>query len=177
MEPESDLNLTPTLGLIILMGILKIELFLRTTQYLTNMIKNLFTCGLLILSLFFCNHSGAQSSPAEDGFTFVFLTDIHLKPEMRATEGFQMAIDTVNAIHPDFVLTGGDLIDDALNASHGRADSLYQLYIDMSGEFQMPVYNAMGNHEHYGYSSQPPVDPSDPDYGEGMFERRIGKRY
>lgn len=141
------------------------------------MIKNLFICGLLLLSFSSCNRSGTQTSSGEDGFTFVFLTDIHLKPEMGAMEGFQMAIDTVNALNPDFVLTGGDLIDDALRASHGRADSLYQLYKEMSGEFHMPVYNAMGNHEHYGYSSQPPVDPSDPDYGEGMFERRIGKRY
>lgn len=141
------------------------------------MIKNLLAGSLLLLLLFACNRPKSEQSPEEEGFTFVFLTDIHLKPEMRATEGFQMAIDTVNAIQPDFVLTGGDLIDDALRASHGRADSLYRLYKEMSARFQMPVYNAMGNHEHYGFTAQPPVDPSDPDYGDRMFERQIGKRY
>jgi len=41
----------------------------------------------------------------------------------------------------------------------------------------MPVYNAMGNHEHYGYNTNPPVDPGDPDYGDRMYERLIGKRF
>jgi Icc protein len=141
------------------------------------MIKNLLAGSLLLLLLCACNRPESGQSPEEEGFTFVFLTDIHLKPEMGATEGFQMAIDTVNAMQPDFVLTGGDLIDDALRASHGRADSLYRLYKEMSAGFQMPVYNAMGNHEHYGFTAQPPVDPSDPDYGDRMFERQIGKRY
>jgi len=141
------------------------------------MINKLIAGIFLPLFFFSCSPSEKQTTSAEEGFTFVFLTDIHLKPEMGAVEGFQMAIDTVNAMHPDFVITGGDLIDDALRASHGRADSLYQLYHEMSGGFHMPVHNAMGNHEHYGYSADPPVDPSDPDYGEGMFERLIGERY
>jgi len=132
----------------------------------------------LVLLLTGCTGTRDQKTEEEsDGFTFAFLTDIHLKPEMGAPEAFQMAIDTVNALNPDFVLTGGDLVDDALYASHERADSLYQLYISMEKGFQMPVYNAMGNHEHYGYNSNPPADPSDPDYGNGMFERLIGKRY
>ncbi len=139
---------------------------------------NRFMAGsILLLLVFSCSRTGKHPSSAEEGFSFVFLTDIHLKPEMGAVEGFQMAIDTVNAMHPDFVITGGDLIDDALRASPGRADSLFQLYKQMSGEFRMPVYNAMGNHEHYGYTSDPPVEPSDPDFGEGMFERQIGERY
>lgn len=141
------------------------------------MINHCFTFCLFSLLMISCASPGNRPAEEEESFTFVFLTDIHLKPEMGAMEGFQMAIDTVNALNPDFVLTGGDLIDDALRVAHGRADSLYVLYKEMSGGFRMPVYNAMGNHEHYGYSAQPPVDPSDPDYGDRMYERVIGERY
>ncbi|HER09767.1 MAG TPA: metallophosphoesterase [Bacteroides sp.] len=118
-----------------------------------------------------------QEEQSENGFTFVFLTDIHLKPEMKATEGFQMVIDTVNALAPDFVITGGDQIDDALYASYERADSLYGLYKTMAAGFKMPVYNTMGNHDIYGYSSLPKVSRDHPEFGERMFEQRVGKRY
>ncbi len=127
--------------------------------------------------------AGCSSSPKvnevekSETFKFVFLTDIHLKPEDGAPEGFQMAINKVNALAPDFVITGGDLVYDVLNASHQRADSLYNLYTEMSKGFNMPVYNTMGNHEIFGYSTQPATDPGHPGYGEKMFENRIGKRF
>lgn len=132
----------------------------------------------LLLILGSC--STAPDTPKEadeNSFSFVFMTDIHLKPEMRAPEGFQMAIDKVNELAPDFVVTGGDLIDDALWASYGRADTLFNMYAEMIEGFNMPVYNTMGNHDFYGFSSTPAVDPGDPDYGAGMYEERFGKRY
>ena len=44
-----------------------------------------------------------QSEDSGDStFEFSFLTDIHLKPEMSAPLGFQMAIDKVNELNPDF---------------------------------------------------------------------------
>jgi len=140
--------------------------------------KQILTITCLAVMLASCTSSPkVTESQQEDSFTFTFLTDIHLKPELRATEGFQMAIDNVNAIKPDFVITGGDLIDDALNASPERADSLYDLYVEMVKGFNMPVYNTMGNHEIYGYNAGPKVDPEYPEYGEKMFENRIGERY
>lgn len=42
-----------------------------------------------------------------DNFSFAFITDIHLQPERNAVEGFLKAIDTINDLNPDFVITGG----------------------------------------------------------------------
>jgi 3',5'-cyclic-AMP phosphodiesterase len=112
-----------------------------------------------------------------DQFTFAFITDIHLKPELNAVEGFKLAIDTINQINPDFVITGGDLIMDALNQTYGRADSLYDLYILESGAFNMPIYNTMGNHEIFGWNSDDEEIQNHAEYGKKMFENRIGKRY
>lgn len=140
--------------------------------------KHTFTIFMLVLLVSSCTSDRNQDNDAkEDAFTFTFLTDIHLKPELGAPDGFQMAIDRVNALNPDFVITGGDLIDDALYSSYGRADTLFTLYEEMIRGFNMPVYNTMGNHDYYGFNSIPAVDPGHPAYGDKMFLDRIGKRY
>lgn len=140
--------------------------------------KKITAIFIAILLVNACNRPGdTREEKSEKGFSFVFMTDIHLKPELKATEGFQMAINCVNVLDPDFVITGGDLIDDALSATHARADSLYDLYTEMAKGFNMPVYNTMGNHDIYGYSSQPEVSPDHPEFGERMFAERIGRRY
>ncbi len=110
-------------------------------------------------------------------FSFAFITDIHLQPEGDAVRGFLKAVDTINYLKPDFVITGGDLIMDALRQRHSRADSLYNLYQETVKALQMPVYNTMGNHEIYGIYSGSGADPDDPDYGEKMFENKFGKSF
>lgn len=47
----------------------------------------------------------------------------------------------------------------------------------MEKEFKMPVYNTMGNHEHYGWYAISHADTNNPEYGEKMFEKRIDPRY
>jgi len=118
-----------------------------------------------------------QKVSEEEEFSFAFLTDIHVQPELNATEGLRKAIATVNELKPDFVITGGDLIMDALGQTYGRADSLYNLYIETAEEFSMPVYNTMGNHEVFGYYESSGVDSTHPLYGDRFFMERIGKRY
>jgi 3',5'-cyclic-AMP phosphodiesterase len=131
-------------------------------------------CILLIANL---SYSCKKTPAAEPGFSFAFLTDIHVQPELRATEGFKAAIAKVNQLKPDFVITGGDLIMDALAQTPGRADSLYDLYIETQKGFNMPVYNTMGNHEVFGYSPESGVDSSHLLYGDKMFEKKLGRRY
>jgi Icc protein len=141
--------------------------------------KHLFCLlGLTMLLLTGCNPSASKTlQKDENGFTFAFLTDIHLQPELSAVEGFKQAIDTINVINPDFVLTGGDLVMDVLNQSYGRSDSLYNLYQEVSKGFHMPVYNTVGNHEVYGWYREEDGIGEHPEFGKRMFEKRIGDRY
>jgi 3',5'-cyclic AMP phosphodiesterase CpdA len=133
---------------------------------------------VLVLLVSACN---VRKTPAtvekEEGFTFAFLTDIHLQPELNAVAGFQMAIDTINILNPDFVLTGGDLVMDALNQSYGRADSVYNLYKEVSGGLNMPVYNTVGNHEVYGWHRNEEGIEEHPEFGKKMYEERMGERF
>jgi 3',5'-cyclic-AMP phosphodiesterase len=129
---------------------------------------------ILILSLSSC---GIKSDKKALSFSFVFMTDIHLQPELNAPQGFKQAMDSINTINPDFVITGGDLIMDALGQSYARADSLYNLYGEMIKNLKMPVHNSMGNHEIYGIYKESGADKLNPEYGEKMFENRLGKSY
>lgn len=110
-------------------------------------------------------------------FSFAFLTDIHLTPERKALQGFDLAIDTLNKLNIDFVITGGDLIMDALAENADTANMLYDMYLSASKKIDVPVYNTMGNHEVFGLYKESGVDPSHSDYAEKLYERRIGKRY
>jgi len=105
------------------------------------------------------------------------MTDIHLQPEKNAVEGFKLAIDSVNKLKPDFVITGGDLIMDALEANYGRADSLYQLYMKTIKNVEVPVYNTLGNHEVFAWYKGSGADTLHPEKGKTMFQNRLGKTY
>jgi 3',5'-cyclic AMP phosphodiesterase CpdA len=133
--------------------------------------------GILLLLVLGCNPKPDRSESGEDGFSFAFLTDIHLQPEKHAVEGFRQAIDSINKLHPDFMITGGDLVMDVLDQTYGRADSLYALYQEISGELTMPVYNTIGNHEVYGWHRDEAGIESNPEFGKGMYENRLGERY
>jgi 3',5'-cyclic AMP phosphodiesterase CpdA len=133
----------------------------------------------LVLSLWIsgCNQAPKVEVTLDDNFSFAFLTDIHVQPERNAVAGFQAAIDEVNKLNPDFVITGGDLIMDALGVSYERSDSLYDIYTEMIGQFNMPVYNTLGNHEVYGWYEKSGADPEHLEYGKNMYEARLAKRY
>ncbi len=122
----------------------------------------------------FCQHSSSEFSPE---FSFVFLTDIHLQPEQNALEGFRKAIEAVNELMPDFVITGGDLIMDALGVGYERAEMLYDLYIETIKEFHMPIYNTLGNHDVFGLSAESGVDPTHPEYYKNLFQNKLGKTH
>lgn len=135
------------------------------------------TFPLIILIIAGCISPKDQTADTDDEFSFVFMTDIHLQPENNATEGFKLAIDSINKLKPDFVITGGDLIMDALEANYGRADSLYQLYIETIKNVEAPVYNTLGNHEVFAWYSACGADTIHPERGKTMFRNRIGETY
>ncbi|MCG6189311.1 metallophosphoesterase family protein [Maribellus maritimus] len=134
---------------------------------------------VFVLGVILATNVVSQNSKSQDGesFSFAFLTDIHLKPEMNAPKGFQMAIDKVNELNPDFVLTGGDLVYDVMRGNQARGDTLFSLYKKMSAGFNMPVYNTLGNHDLFAIYAESPETSDHPDYKYGMFERYIGKTY
>ncbi len=105
------------------------------------------------------------------------MTDVHLCPENNAPEGFEKAIEKINGMKPDFVISGGDQIDDALEQNFERADLLFNLYSSLVKKLEMPLYNVMGNHDIFGTYKKSGVDPAHPEFGKKMFEKRLNKKY
>lgn len=139
------------------------------------------TISLLIITIWIltgcASKTGKYFEGSENSFTFAYLTDIHVQPEQHAADGFQKAVDTINLISPDFVLTGGDLVMDVLDQTYGRSDSLFGLYKEISDGFSMPVFNTVGNHEVYGWHREEAGIEAHPEYGKRMYEKHLGDRY
>ena len=142
------------------------------------LILRCFAIAAILFQAASCNTNQPPAvKPVANEFSFVFMTDIHVQPENNAEAGFRAAITRVNELNPEFVITGGDLVMDVLGQTYGRADTLYNIYTSMLKEFRMPVYNTIGNHEHYGWYASSGADTNNPEYGDKMFEKRIGPRY
>ncbi len=60
------------------------------------------------------------------------MSDVHIQNELDAVQGFSQAIDTINKLNPDFVISGGDQVMDALGVSHEEANAVYDLYLEIS---------------------------------------------
>ena len=60
------------------------------------------------------------TEPTQD-FTFVFLTDTHIQPELHAKEGCAMAFKKARTLHADFAIQGGDHIFDGLGVPLTRS--------------------------------------------------------
>jgi Icc protein len=132
------------------------------------MIRLIF-CLLLILKITFLNSQG--------NFSFVYLPDIHLQPDSDKLLKFEHLAAGINNLHPDFVLTGGDMIYTAKNGDDVRAKILFDLMDRELKKFVMPVYLTMGNHEHVGITAESNIDDTHPMWGKRMYEQRYGNPY
>ncbi len=131
-----------------------------------------------ILGLFTaCKSPETIDDNSDDSFSFIFLTDIHYQLERNASKGFEVAVDTINQLEADFVMTGGDLVFDVLRGNFSRSDSLFSMYKKASERINKPVYHCIGNHELFGIYEESPEDSMHADYKYGMFERYFGDTY
>lgn len=134
--------------------------------------------GSLAISAISGNSSGiARADQAPSKFRFAHLTDIHVQPELGAERGFRKCVAAVNALdpRPDFVITGGDLIMDALVVPRERAELEFKIFEDVCRDFAMPVYHTVGNHDVIGWAKDSAVKPDHHDYGKKVFAERLGQ--
>ena len=110
-------------------------------------------------------------------FSFVFLPDMHLRPDSAIETNFELLAGQVNKLNPDFIITGGDMIYTAKNVDEKKAKVLFDFMESRFHEFNMPVYYTMGNHEIVGVLAESGMDPSHPLWGKGMYEKLYGNQY
>jgi Icc protein len=110
-------------------------------------------------------------------FTFLFITDTHLQPELDAAAGCHQCFQKARAIKSDFVIQGGDHVFDALQVNATRANSVFDLYAKTEQDLGMKVYHTLGNHDCFGVYPPSGVAVSDPLYGKKMYAERFGRTY
>ncbi len=114
---------------------------------------------------------------SDSTFTFAHLADPHIQPELRAAEGCRQCFRQVNALKPDFAISGGDLVFDVMETGRRRANLLYGLYRETVAALDVPLYDVIGNHDVLGIDPASPVLYTDPLFGKKLYEDRIGARY
>ncbi|AOX19371.1 metallophosphoesterase family protein [Kozakia baliensis] len=110
-------------------------------------------------------------------FSFLFLTDTHLQPELNANQGCHMAFAQARKVPADFAIQGGDHVFDALGVNAGRATMLMDLYKRTAEDLTLPVHHTIGNHDCFGVYTQSGAHPTDPFYGKKYFEDNFGQLY
>ena len=84
----------------------------------------------------------------------VHMTDMHIQPELKAFEGVAQCLRHMHAMEdkPELVLTGGDLIMDALAQDSTRTSALWELWVKtLKDNNSMPVEHCLGNHDIWGW--------------------------
>ena len=122
--------------------------------------------------------ASAAPQSARDGFSIAFISDCHIRPELNAAQGCAACFEQISASDHDFVINGGDHIEDALEASRERATMLMDLYQRTERRhLRKPVRHVLGNHDCLGVFANSGVDPSSRDYGKQFYIDRFGPRY
>ena len=117
----------------------------------------------------------AFGAPAHaDDFSFIFLTDTHLEPELDAVHGTDLAMRRARAVRADFAIQGGDHVFDALGVSKARAAQLFDQYGKTEQDLGLKVHHTLGNHDVFGVYTASGASAADPLYGKKMFAERFG---
>jgi 3',5'-cyclic-AMP phosphodiesterase len=121
--------------------------------------------------------AAAPSTQVQEPFTFLFVTDAHLQPELNGVVGTDLAFKKARAVKADFAINGGDHVFDSLGVPKQRALTLFDLYDKTEQDLGVKVYHTIGNHDVLGVYPASGIAQDDPLYGKKLFEERFGKLY
>jgi outer membrane protein assembly factor BamB len=103
---------------------------------------------------------------------FAILADYQWEPDDTMRAVFERLIS--DPARPQFTVHLGDLFYMMEGAPLELARRYYQTYRQVAGEFRLPTFNLIGNHDQV---SGPAVSPSLPEYASGLYERVLGPTY
>jgi len=102
----------------------------------------------------------------------VFYTDVHALPDWGAPEAMARVSKAVNANHPELVIGGGDLIDDAFETTRAAAEPQWDVYMSLHRSIDAPVEAVVGNHD---LTAVRPADGSAPSTDpRAVFRAKLG---
>jgi Icc protein len=119
--------------------------------------------------------SAAADSSKKKEFSFLHLTDMHVRRKRQGHKGYEACIRAVNKTHKtsDFVLMGGDLAFDGNYTAKDEFIEQIDLYKSVSDQLEIPYYNSIGNHDVLGWNSRRKVPVDDPDIGKKLIMDKL----
>ncbi|MGC4103123.1 metallophosphoesterase family protein [Ferruginibacter sp.] len=109
-------------------------------------------------------------------FSFVFMSDMHIKPLPAAEAGFAKALQNINQLkpQPDLIINGGDCIMDALAADKEKTKTQWDLYNKiLQAENKLPLRYCLGNHDIWAWQLKD-ADKADALYGKNWWLQQTG---
>jgi len=107
------------------------------------------------------------------------LTDFHIQPELRATEGSHAAFAHAMSQkpRPDLVLTGGDHIMDAFAQTEARTRLQWDLFDTLRNDHRnVPIQATIGNHDVWGWNKkESATDGSERLWAKKWFSEFFGR--
>ncbi len=85
---------------------------------------------------------------------FAHLSDLHIQPEKRATEGVAACLNHLSThdAKPELIVTGGDLIMDGFGRDEARTRLQFELLTKtLADHAPCPVAHTLGNHDIWGW--------------------------
>ena len=99
-----------------------------------------------------------------------------MHPGEESTSGMDRVIECINSLmpKPDFVIMGGDLIENMYIKDYESASKLYDLYEKACTQMNMPVYSVLGNNDVVPFFEGNAAGRSRVLDGKDMFRDRVG---
>ena len=97
--------------------------------------------------------SGGQDAAARNKFRFAHFTDIHVGPDRNSDAGLAAALRHMQSLEdkPGMLVTGGDIVREAMGATEESANEQYALVEKVfKEECHIPVRHCLGNHDVWG---------------------------
>ena len=142
-------------------------------QRISQTKRTLLSISVVLFLIPGCSPVQKEVSSSKD-FSFAFLTDIHLQPRRNSVGGFEQAIDTLNKLNPEFVLTGGDLVE---HGPMAQADTMFQIYKKTCEQIEAPVYNTIGNHDCFNFKKYGKDENANMEDWKKMYKKYVGDTY
>lgn len=114
------------------------------------------------------SNTGMAFSPRDSSFSFLHLTDSHVRRKRMGHKGFETCVEKVNGLEPrpDFILYGGDQVFDGMYTEKEEYKDQLYVFSEVSKKLEIPAYHCIGNHDVFGRSARRKTSPDDPDIGK-----------
>ena len=140
--------------------------------------KSFLQAGAAVIGSTLLPSSSGATESSRKLIRFAHMSDIHVKPGAVPEAGMARALQHVQSKQKvDFIVNGGDLIMDALEADKSKTGIQWKLAKDiLLKETSLPIYHTIGNHDIWGWFIKDNKPVNDPAFGKSWALETLGMK-